>query len=78
MKILNSDEKMAITDEEQQEFNNATKCYICNGGFGEESMRGDKVRDHCHIIVSIEDALIMFVTLTTTTRTLKYLCSFII
>ena len=35
--------KMIITEEEQEQFNNAMECWICKGFLGE-----DRVRDHCH------------------------------
>jgi len=48
MTILQINEKMIITDEEQQEFNNATKCYICNGDINDLHPNCVKSRDHCH------------------------------
>ena len=35
---------MLITEEEQETFGNAARCWICNNVFVED----DKVRDHCH------------------------------
>ena len=35
--------EMIITEEEQEQFNNAIECWICGGFLGD-----DKVRDHCH------------------------------
>ena len=35
---------MIITEEEQETFNNATQCWICNSAIAGD----DKVRDHCH------------------------------
>ena len=35
---------MKITEEEQETFDNATRCWICNNQFVDD----DKVRDHCH------------------------------
>ena len=37
--------EMKLTDEDQNNFNNATKCYLCNECFTEKN---SKVRDHCH------------------------------
>ena len=37
-------EKMVITPEEQEEFNQASNCWIC----GQLLNLGDRVRDHCH------------------------------
>ena len=34
---------MVFNNEEAEQFNKATKCWIC-----EENLNGDKVRDHCH------------------------------
>ena len=36
---------LELTDAELRSFHPATSCYICN-----QSMREDKVRDHCHIL----------------------------
>ena len=36
--------KMIITPEQENEFSNATNCYLCGSLLGE-----DRVRDHCHI-----------------------------
>ena len=38
------DRSMIITEEEQETFDNATQCWICNGAI----VNDDKVRDHCH------------------------------
>ena len=38
-------EKMKITNEQQNEFQRSTICYICNGKLSKK----DKVRDHCHV-----------------------------
>ena len=35
---------MLITEEEEETFGNATRCWVCNSGFVDD----DKVRDHCH------------------------------
>ena len=35
---------MVITEEEQESFDNATRCWICNSAIVDD----DKVRDHCH------------------------------
>ena len=35
--------EMIITNEEEEQFNNALECWICKGFLGD-----DKVRDHCH------------------------------
>ena len=39
--------KMIFTDEDEINFDNATKCWICSGEFGEDKNKR-KVRDHCH------------------------------
>jgi len=39
---------MEITDDEEREFNLASKCYLCNKPFLEEDGL-NKVRDHCHL-----------------------------
>ena len=38
------DRPMLITEEEQESFDNATRCWICNNDFVDD----DNVRDHCH------------------------------
>ena len=38
------DRPMLITEEDQDIFDNATRCWVCNNGF----VGDDKVRDHCH------------------------------
>ena len=38
------DRPMIITEEEQETYNNATRCWVCNSDFVDD----DKVRDHCH------------------------------
>ena len=44
-KILDTEHKMIITDEQEKEFNCCTECHICNKPIGNEP----KVRDHDHI-----------------------------
>ena len=43
-KIFGKPKKMIFGGNEKIEFENATKCWLCNGEFGDEK----KVRDHCH------------------------------
>ena len=38
------DRPMLITEEEQESFDNATRCWVCNKDFVDD----DKVRGHCH------------------------------
>ena len=38
------DRPMIMTEEDQESFNNTTRCWICNKDF----VDNDKVRDHCH------------------------------
>ena len=38
------DRPMVMTEEDQESFNNTTRCWICNKDF----VDNDKVRDHCH------------------------------
>ena len=40
-----------LTDAELRSFHTATNCHICN-----QSLGGDKVRDHCHIVGNYRDA----------------------
>ena len=47
MTELKINKPMLITEEEEQQFINATTCYICGDSFS-ESDKGDKVKDHCH------------------------------
>lgn len=42
-------EKMVLTEEDENEFNNAENCFICTKPFLEELDLGCKVRDHDHI-----------------------------
>jgi len=42
---------MQLTDEEEQEFQDATHCHICN-----EELGADRVRDHCHIMGTFRGA----------------------
>ena len=37
---------MDITKKQMEEYNNATKCYLCTGEFTSDNK---KVRDHCHV-----------------------------
>ena len=47
MAELKINKPMLITAEEEQQFINATSCYICGDCF-DENGKGHKVRDHCH------------------------------
>ena len=39
---------LELTDAQSRSFHTATNCHICNQPLG-----GDKVRDHCHIIIVV-------------------------
>ena len=50
-----ANEPMIMTDVDHQKFNDSDTCYICNELFVEyrdgwiiPSLKGEKVRDHCH------------------------------
>ena len=54
-KMDKADEPMIMTEVDHQKFNNSDTCYICNELFVEyrdgliiPSLKGEKVRDHCH------------------------------
>ena len=47
--IANIPEKgMNLTEEEEKQFNEATKCWICKGEYDDTADKNKKVRDHCH------------------------------
>ncbi len=37
-----------MTDQDEIDFSNATKCYLCGEEITENDKKGEKVRDHCH------------------------------
>ena len=45
MEILKVNVPIIMTEEDEENFNNATVCGICDKELGD-----DKVRDHCHMI----------------------------
>jgi hypothetical protein len=49
MKILNTEKEMEMTEQDKQDFKNATKCYLCNDDITTDDKKGGKVRDHCHV-----------------------------
>lgn len=53
LEITRMNKYMVITDEEQQEFDSASICYICKnnqkGKYNPFTQEADKVRDHCHV-----------------------------
>ena len=49
MDKLTTNTNMHITEEQQQEFENATHCYLCNKEIVTNDKRGCKVRDHNHL-----------------------------
>ena len=46
---IKTPKKMNLSSDEQQQFNDAIKCHICNEKFT-NTKDGKKVRDHCHIL----------------------------
>ena len=40
---------LVMTDKNERDFQNSTKCYICEIKFNEQKPSKQKVRDHCHI-----------------------------
>ena len=40
---------MEISSEDQQQFDNATHCYLCKKEIKPNDKKGCKVRDHCHL-----------------------------
>ena len=51
-------EKMIFTEEDEENYNSATECWICEKGFSEKNI---KVRDHCHFQVNFVVLRIPFV-----------------
>ena len=49
MKTLTANNKMIMTEQDVQDFANATQCYICGGEIKPNDKKGGKVRDHCHV-----------------------------
>jgi hypothetical protein len=49
MKTLTGNKAMIMTEQDKQDFANATKCYICGEEIMPNDKKGCKVRDHCHI-----------------------------
>ncbi len=37
-----------MTEQDEIDFSNATKCYLCGEEITENDKKGEKVRDHCH------------------------------
>ena len=67
-----------LTPEQQDQYDNATTCWICNAEFTEDyEEKNYKVRDHCHIrgnlevlhtiylILNIEDLTLYLISFTT-------------
>ena len=49
MKTLTANNNMIMTEQDTQDFANATQCYICEGEIKPNDKKGYKVKDHCHI-----------------------------
>lgn len=49
MKTLTANNKMIMTEQDVQDFANATQCYICGSEIKPSDKNGGKVRDHCHV-----------------------------
>ena len=60
MKRKHFNQDMILTKDDEQNFTNANKCYICDKKYSEKDVR---VRDHCHIMESTEDQLVKTVIL---------------
>jgi hypothetical protein len=49
MELMKVNKEIEMTEQDTQDFNVATKCYICNGEFETFDKKRYKVRDHCHL-----------------------------
>jgi hypothetical protein len=49
MDELKINKKIIMTKEDEQNFKDATTCYLCDERFSEKNNKGHKVRDHCHL-----------------------------
>lgn len=51
VRVLRDSKPMTLSDEENEAFQEATKCQICNKELGK-----DAVRDHCHVMRKVRGA----------------------
>jgi len=47
--IATAKKPLNLSEEEEKQFQQATKCYLCNEILKDAKNKDDKVRDHCHI-----------------------------
>ena len=52
--IATPQQRLALTEAELRSFHTAINCHICN-----QSLGGNKVRDHCHIVGTFADMRIV-------------------
>ena len=60
IKYKHFNKDMILTKDDEQNFKNADKCYICNKNYSGKDIRA---RDHCYITGSAEDQLIKTIIL---------------